>query len=73
MDERTSRVLAWVFGAALVALHLDFWRESEPRLIAGLLPEELAWRLAWMVGAFVYLLWLTTALWRPAAEEEPEE
>lgn len=41
----------------LVALHLDFWRVQRVELYFGWLPEELAWRLAWTLLAWVFLLW----------------
>ena len=64
MSDRAVHRLAWVLGLALLALHLDFWREARPRLIGGVLPEELAWRLAWMGLACAYLFWFTARVWR---------
>ena len=65
MARRTELVLAWGVGAALVLTHLIPWLEPTPRLLAGVLPVELAWRLAWMAAAFAYLLWFTVRIWRP--------
>jgi hypothetical protein len=50
--------VAWVVGLALVALHLDFWREQRVELYFGWCPEELLYRLAWMLAAWALLLWL---------------
>ncbi|QDU66418.1 hypothetical protein [Engelhardtia mirabilis] len=61
---RAVDYVAWTGALVLVALHLDFWRTAQPRLIAGLVPEELAWRLAWMVLATAYLFWFTARVWR---------
>jgi len=41
---------------ALVFLHLDFWREQRVELDFGWMPEELAYRLAWMALAWLFLL-----------------
>ncbi|MCH2106726.1 MAG: hypothetical protein MK291_08810 [Planctomycetes bacterium] len=55
--------LAWMGGALLLALHLDFWRERGTELYFGWLPEELAWRIAWMFLAFCYLVWFCGSVW----------
>ncbi len=56
--------IAWALGLLLVALHLDFWRPDRPVLWFGWMPEELLWRLGWMLAAFVYLLWFCARVWR---------
>ena len=58
-----DRSLAIVGLGILLATHFDFWRESAPRLILGI-PGELLHRLAWMLGAYVYLLFFTARIWR---------
>ncbi|MEM7481059.1 MAG: hypothetical protein AAF481_07770 [Acidobacteriota bacterium] len=58
------RTLAWAGLAALLILHLDFWRPQRPVLYFGWLPEEMAWRLAWLVLACLYLIFFTTEVWR---------
>lgn len=63
-----ARALLLLLLAILLALHFDFWRESRPRLLFGWLPEELAWRLAWMGLATIFLLVLTR---RKAGEQPP--
>ncbi len=60
-------VRAWVLGIGLVVLHLDFWRPQRDVVHLGWIPEELAWRLAWMALATVYLWWFCARVWR----EEP--
>lgn len=69
--------IAWVLAILLVALHLGFWdawdawrpdRPGQVRL--GWIPDELAWRLAWMALAFAYLLWFCGAVWRIEESEE---
>jgi hypothetical protein len=49
-------------------LHLDVWRTQRPRLYLGWLPEELFYRLAWILLAWVYLLFLCARLWPEEAE-----
>lgn len=63
--------LLWVVGAALVALHL--WppldavaEDGAPRLVLGALPVELAYRLAWMALATLFVVVVTA---RPRAGE----
>ena len=57
-------VLAWLGAGVLLVLHLDFWRPQRVRLVLGWMPEELAWRLAWMVLAWLYLLFVCARVWR---------
>ncbi|MEM6568751.1 MAG: hypothetical protein AAF957_10095 [Planctomycetota bacterium] len=64
MSSRTRLLLAWTGGIALTVLHLAPWFEPRPRLVLGVLPEELAYRLGWMVLAFAYLVWFTASVWR---------
>ena len=54
---KRERWLAWLGFAALLALHLDFWRPQRARLWFGWMPEEILWRLGWMALAWLYL-WL---------------
>ena len=65
---RTTRIVAWVWFLALVVLHLDFWRPQRPDLWFGWLPEDMAYRLAWMVGAFFFLLFFTYRVWNEEGE-----
>ena len=67
MESKTRTRLAWLGGAILLALHLDFWRERGTELYLGWLPEELAWRVAWMLLAMCYLVWFCKSVW---AEDE---
>jgi hypothetical protein len=57
-------LVAWLGGVLLILLHLDFWRPQRPRLYFGFLPEEMAYRIVWMLLAFLYLLWFTRYVWR---------
>ena len=56
--------LAWALGLGLFALHLDFWRSDAGRLVGGVLPEELVYRLVWMALAWGYLLWFCARIWQ---------
>ena len=64
MRRRTTHALALLGAAALLALHLDTWRPQRAHLWFGWMPEELAWRLAWMAAAALYLVWFCSAVWR---------
>lgn len=48
----------------LLVLHLDFWRPQRDVIWFGWMPEELVWRLAWMVLAFVYLIFFCSRVWK---------
>ncbi len=48
----------------LVVLHLDFWRPQSPRLLFGWLPEELGYRIVYIVLAWIYVLWICDRVWR---------
>ena len=63
---RGKRVVAWLGFAALLALHLDFWRPQRPdevTLYFGWVPGELAWRLVWMALAWASESGLTAKPW----------
>jgi len=57
----------WIAALAVIALslaHLDFWRESRAVLWFGWLPEELAYRVGWMLLAWGVMLFITRFVWR---------
>ena len=56
--------LAWLALLGLVVLHLDFWRPQRVVLYAGWIPEELLYRLAWMLLAWLWLVWFCGRIWR---------
>ena len=66
---RTDKVLAGLGLTVLIVLHLDFWRTSTTTLYGGWLPEELAYRLVWMLLAGLYLGFFCARIWR---DEDPE-
>jgi len=59
-----KRALAW--GGLLVLLvgHLDFWRPRSSAIHFGWMPSELAYRLVWMLLAWLYLWIFTRFVWR---------
>jgi hypothetical protein len=63
MSSTRTQLTAWVGGLILLALHLDFWRERSTALLGGAVPFELAWRVGWMLAAFIYLVWFCRAIW----------
>lgn len=65
---RLDRFVAWGGFAILVALHLDVFGSPGAELRLGWLPDELAYRLVWILLAWGYLLFLCTRLW-PEGEE----
>lgn len=62
-----NRLLPWVGFLLLLILHLDFWRPQRLVLYFGWLPEEMAYRLLWMLLAWLYLLYFTARVWREEA------
>lgn len=66
-DKTTSsatRFFAWGGFVLLLVLHLDFWRPQRDVIWFGWMPEELVWRLAWMVLAFAYLVFFCSRVWK---------
>ena len=63
MTRKLTVRLAWILAAALLLLHLDFWRPQRPEIYFGWMPEELAYRLGWMILAWLYLEWFTRKVW----------
>lgn len=55
------RVLAGLGLLLLVATHL--YRTTSTELVLGWMPLELAYRLVWMVMAWLYLLFFTAWVW----------
>ena len=64
MQRTTTLRIAAAGFLVLVLLHLDFWRPQRPRLLLGWLPEELAYRIAFIVLAWIYILWICQWIWR---------
>ncbi len=64
MTTSRDRLIAWVGLLVLLVLHVDFWRSARPDLYFGWLPEELAYRMVWMVFAWLYLMFFTSRIWR---------
>lgn len=68
MSRRTTTWIAICGFVVLIVLHLDFWRPQRDTLLFGWLPEELAYRLAYCVLAWFYILFVCARVWR----EEPD-
>jgi hypothetical protein len=67
-----SKVAAWAGLALLIVTHLDFWRPQRPELYFGWMPEDLVYRLLWMLAAWVYLLFFTRKVWGQGTLEEDD-
>ncbi len=66
---RAANRIATVGFVLLALLHLDFWRPQRAELLFGWLPEELAYRVAYILLAWCYILWVCRFLW-PAGPDE---
>ena len=56
--------VAWIGLIVLLALHLDFWRPQRVELWFGWIPEELLYRLCWMLLAALYRVFFCARIWR---------
>ena len=59
-----NRAIAWGGFVLLLVLHHDFWRPQRAVLYFGWLPEELAWRLGFVVLSVAYLVFFCRSVWR---------
>ena len=59
----TVNRIAAVGFVVLVVLHLDFWRPQSGQLLLGWLPVELAYRIAYVILAWIYMLWICSRVW----------
>ena len=57
------KVVAGIGLLVLLVLHLDFWRGERHAVLLGWLPEELAYRLVWILLAFLFLLYFCARVW----------
>jgi len=62
-------IAAWAGFLLLLVLHVDSWRTQRPHLWFGWIPDELAWRLAWMALATGYLFFFCSWVWRDQDDE----
>lgn len=58
------RLVAMLGFVVLLVLHFDAWRTPSAAPWWGWLPDELGWRLLWMLGALGYLWWFTSRFWK---------
>jgi hypothetical protein len=70
LRRRNRQRLSVVLFGLLLATHLDAWRPQREVLWLGWLPEELAWRLLWMLGAAAFVVWFTRAVWAQEGTRE---
>ena len=63
MSRKTAVQIARVAFLLLMMLHFDFWRPKGPEIVAGGIPVEVLYRLAWMAGAFFFLVFLCDRIW----------
>ncbi|MCH9648627.1 MAG: hypothetical protein K0U98_10335 [Deltaproteobacteria bacterium] len=57
-------ITAWSGFVLLMLLHVDFWRSQRAVLHFGWLPEDVLYRLLWMVLAWGYLVFFTKWVWK---------
>ena len=68
MSRSTARRISTIGFVGLVLLHLDSWRPQRSRLLFDWLPEELAYRLALILLAWLFMLFVCSKLWREPAD-----
>lgn len=59
---QTRRALVWVAAVGLIAVHV--WAPDRQGLIAGVLPWDLAFHLAWMAAAGLLIEIIARVAWR---------
>ena len=64
LKPKTTHWIAWISALVLVVLHLDFWRDQRPVLYWNWLPEELLFRIVWLLLAWAFLLFFCRFVWR---------
>mgnify|MGYP006908314307 CR=1 FL=1 len=64
MNARAHRWIASIAFAALLVLHVDAWRAQRVVVYFGWVPEELLYRLAWMLLAWAFILYVCEVHWR---------
>ena len=64
MSPSVAHRIAAVGFLVLVVLHFDFWRPQSARLLFGWLPQELAYRIAYIGLAWIYVVWICRWVWR---------
>ncbi len=62
MQRRIALGIAWFGFATLLALHIDYWRPQRVIVYGGVLPEEIGYRMLWMAGAWILLLFVCARL-----------
>ena len=55
--------MAWVGALVLLALHLHFWIDPGPELLLNWLPIDLAYRIGWLMLAWIYLMFFCRYVW----------
>jgi hypothetical protein len=74
LRRRAAQHLSVLCLIGLLVTHVDPWRPQRAEVWFGWLPEELLWRLLWMLAAWAFVAWFTRAVWaREAAETKGEE
>jgi hypothetical protein len=68
MKRRTALWIAWVVCLALTLLHLDFWRPQRVVLWLGWIPEELSYRLLYVLVAWLFMVFVCVCVWREDGE-----
>ncbi len=68
MSHRGHAIVAGILATVLIVFHLDFWRGPRTEIYLGFIPEELAYRLVWIVFAWLFLLFFTHKVWRDEHE-----
>jgi hypothetical protein len=63
VSRRAHHRLLAVLVTALLVLHIDVWNHGRGGLVFGWLPWDLAYHLAWMVGATAVVWYMTLGPW----------
>lgn len=64
MRHSSARLVAAIALLLLTLLHLDFWREQRVAFVLGWIPIELAWRIGFVLAAWVFVMFVCARVWR---------
>ena len=68
-----NRTLMWIFFAALVVLHHDWWLWNDGRLVFGFLPIGLGYQVLISLAAGALWGWAAIYAWPPELQDSPDD
>ena len=64
VSRRSHRTVLWVTVVVMILLHLDPFEQGQVEpVVAGWIPRDLGYHLAWVVAAAVITFYLCAKVW----------